>query len=186
MDNIMSTKELLELTGTKAQDVLFIKNGNIVLKQKEFVDSVDESLLCPEYDEQNYAVTQDYNEWLKHIFYIHKKNKLGNKLFCTAKNQQDLPDDELSVFETPPDDLSFIETKLEQIYGIDVSLFKNMKNFMLAPTGLINGKAITTKTVIFKSNEKLKEYLEKNDSFIPYSFMQYLLDDYKFLVRGHF
>lgn len=186
MDNTMSTKELLEITGTKAQDVLFIKNGNIVLKQKEFVDSVDESLICPEYDEQDYAVTQDYSEWLKNIFYIHKKSKLGRMLFCSAKDQKDLPDDELSVFETPPEDLSFIEAKLEQIYGIDVSLFRNMKNFMLAPTGLLNGKEILAKTVVFKSNEKLKEFLEKNDSFIPYSFMQYLPDDYEFLVRGSF
>lgn len=170
MDNTMSTKELLEITDTKAQDVLFIKNGNIVLKEKEFVDSIDE---------QNYAVTQDYNEWLKHIFYIHKKSK--KVLFS-----EDFPDDELSVFTTPPDDLSFIETKLEQIYGIDVSLFKNMKNFMLAPVGIINGKEIATKTVIFESNEQFKEFLEKNDSFIPYSFMRYLIGGFKFLVRGHF
>lgn len=179
MDDTMSTKELLEITGTKAQDVLFIKNGNIVLKEKEFVDSIDESLLCPEYDEQNYAVTQDYNEWLKHIFYIHKESKKG--LFS-----EDMPDDELSVFKTPPEDLSFIETKLEQIYEIDLSLFRNMKNFMLAPTGLINGKAIATKAVIFQSNEQLKAFLEKNNNFIPYCFMQYLPNGCKFLVRGSF
>lgn len=178
-DDVFSTKELLEITDTKAQDVLFIKNDNIVLKEKDFVNSVDESLLCPEYDEQNYAVTQDYKEWLHSIFYIHKNSK---KILFS----EDQPDDELSVFEIPPEDLSLIESKLEQIYGIDMSLFRDMKNFMLAPVGLVDGKEIATKTVILESNEQFKEFLEENDSFIPYCFMQYFLNGCKFLVRGNF
>jgi len=62
-DQTISTKELLSVTGTCPEDVKFVKNDIIILKDKEFVDSVEDYL--PNSTDECYCVTFDYDEWRK-------------------------------------------------------------------------------------------------------------------------
>lgn len=76
LDQTINTKELLSITDTKLEDVKSIKNDIIILKEKEFVDSVEDYLPNPA--DECYCITFDYDEW-----------KRTTEQICLEFNNQD-------------------------------------------------------------------------------------------------
>jgi hypothetical protein len=77
LDQEISTKDLLSITDTKLEDVKSIKNNIVILKDKEFVDSVEQDYL-PNSADECYCITFDYDEW-----------KRTTEQICIEFNNQD-------------------------------------------------------------------------------------------------
>jgi hypothetical protein len=114
-------------------------------------------------------MADSYEDWLRFQFFTHKLSEIP---FADCK---------LHDLNQVPEDLSFVENKFKEYYGIDITLFKNVDKFIIL--SIFETKNLL-RSFIIKNNEGLKEFLNENTNFVPFTFYKGAGD--KFIVRGIF
>jgi hypothetical protein len=125
----------------------------------------------------DYVGTVSYERWLEFLFFNHKSSKKG------FFGGPDMEADELSKLDRFPEDISFVEAKLEEYYGVNPSLFKDVDKFIIGERSFYDDNSPII-SVLFKDNEKLKKFLAEKKNFVPYSFLKVSINDCNFAVRG--